>query len=340
MRGRRFSRAWTRPAALDFFSVVLYNIDIDSIHRQSEVVRVRYNYGDIGPEHESVDVSFHEVYYASKMAVDVNDLYMQVNRAGIALQTPENFLVVRDGNYRYSLIHCVLHGKGNVSCRGHNFSVHSGQAFVLAPNEGHMYYSDPKDPMGVVWIEYGGGNATQLTTHIVDFGGPIYEGAIFTSLVNQLTSILYQPRQEGTGISMKLYQILMTLCEQVEIESSSRTVNHEILQYIDEHIYQRINLQALSATFGYHPTYLSSIFPNIAGTSFSKYVASRKISHACYLLETTNWSVEAIAQKLCFCNMSHFIRRFREIKGTTPLAFRNNSILYQKRHARRQLTEA
>ena len=294
---------------------------------------MRYNYGGVGPEHESVDASFHEIYYASKRPVDVNALYMQVNRAGIALQAPEDFLVVRDDSYRYSLIHCVLHGRGHVSCRGHNFPLSAGQAFVLAPNEGHMYYSDPSDPMGVVWVEYGGGNATQLTTHILDFGGPIYEGPTFTSLVNQLTSILYQPKQEGTGISLKLYQILMTLCEQVESDSASRAVSHEILKYIDEHIYQRIDLKALASTFGYHPTYLSSVFPTIAGASFSRYVASRKISHACYLLEATNWSVESISQKLCFCNTSHFIRRFKEIKGTTPLAFRSGSILYQKRHA-------
>ncbi|MBR1560697.1 MAG: two-component system response regulator, partial [Clostridia bacterium] len=34
------------------------------------------------------------------------------------------------------------------------------------------------------------------------------------------------------------------------------------------------------------------------GTTFSKYVMNRKISHACYLLETTGWPVERIAQEL------------------------------------------
>ncbi len=295
-----------------------------------------YNYGGVGPEHEIVDESFHDVYYAAPKAVDVNNLYMQVNRAGIALRTPGDFLVFRDDSYRYSLIHCVLRGKGNVSCRGHTFAVHAGQAFVLAPNEGHMYNTDPMDPLGLIWVEYGGGNSSQITSHIVDLGGPIYEGDVFTDLVDLLTSILYQPRREGTDISLKVYEILMSLCKRVEIETAGRPVNHEILKYIDNNIDHRLSLEEVSSTFGYHPTYFSSFFPKMAGTSFSKYVMSRKISHACYLLETTNWSIESIGQKLGFCNMSHFIHRFKEIKEVTPLAYRNNSILYQKRHANQQ----
>ena len=55
---------------------------------------------------------------------------MQVNRAGIVLQTPEDFLISRDDAYRYSLIHCVIHGRGSVSFRGHTFAVHDGRKHV------------------------------------------------------------------------------------------------------------------------------------------------------------------------------------------------------------------
>ena len=290
-------------------------------------------------DHDFAGVCPQDDCYIAPKAVDVNALYMQVNRAGIVLETPGDFLISRDDHYRYSLIHCVIHGSGSVSCRGHMYPVHTGQVFVLAPNEGHLYSSDPRDPLGLVWVEYGGGNSAQLTTHILDVGGPVYEGSTFMNVMDLCTSILYQPTQEGPDISLKLYEILMCLCKRVEIESGGRAVNHEILKYIDENIDHRLSLTEISRAFGYHPAYFSSFFSRMMGTTFSKYVMNSKISHACYLLETTAWPVERIAQELGFCDISHFIQRFKSIKHVTPMAYRNGSVLYQKKHAGRRYRE-
>ena len=301
---------------------------------------MKHSYYADGPENDISGTCPQDEYYTAPKPVDLNSLYMQVNRAGIVLETPGNFVISRDDAYRYSLIHCVISGQGTVSCRGHMYSVHSGQAFVLAPNEGHLYASDPRDPMGLVWVEYGGGNSSQLTTHILDVGGPIYEGSTFTDVINLLTSILYQPSHEGPGISLKLYEVLMCLCRRVEIDSSGRSVNHDILKYIDENIDHRLSLSEISQAFGYHPAYFSSFFSRMMGTTFSKYVMSRKISHACYLLETTAWPVERIAQELGFCDISHFIQRFKAIKHVTPMVYRTSSVLYQKKHVERRIRKS
>lgn len=300
---------------------------------------MKRNYYADDLEHDIVGTVPHDEYYIAPKAVDLNALYMQVNRAGIVLETPKDFVISRDDAYRYSLIHCVIHGKGSVSCRGHMYNVHAGQAFVLAPNEGHLYSSDPRNPMGLVWVEYGGGNSAQLTSHILDLGGPIYEGSTFVDVMNICTSILYQTSQEGPGISLKIYEILMCLMKRVEIESEGRTVNHDILKYIDDNIDRRLSLTEISQAFGYHPAYFSSFFSKMMGTTFSKYVMNRKISHASYLLETTAWPVERIAQELGFCDISHFIQRFKAIKGVTPMAYRTQSVLYQKKHGGRRIRQ-
>ena len=293
---------------------------------------MRSNYYADDLEHDIVGSVPHDVYYLAPGTVDPNSLYIQVNRAGIVLQTPRDFLISRDDAYPYSMIHCVLYGHGTVSTRGHTFGVHAGQLFVMASNEGHMYSTDPRDPLGLVWVEYAGGNSAQLTRHILDLGGPIYEGGTFTDVMNMCTSILYQSRQEGPGISLLLYNILMTLCKRVDIENNGRPVNHRILKYIDENIDHRLTLAQTAQVFGYHPAYFSNLFSKTVGTTFSKYVMSRKISHACYLLETTSWPVERIAQELGFCDTSHFIQRFKALRQITPNAYRNGSVLYQKKH--------
>ena len=276
----------------------------------------------------SIESVIQDVYYAAPQAVDPSSLYIQVNRAGIVLRTPPDFLVKRDDGYRFGVIHCVIHGRGKVSYRGHTFAVHAGQAFVLGPNEGHMYNTDPRDPLGLVWVEYSGGNSAQLTSHILDLGGPLYEGSTFTSVMNLITAILYQPRQDGPDISLKLYEILICLCKRAEVDSDDRTIDREILKYIDENIGRRLSLSETAAAFGYHPAYFSSLFSRMMGTTFSKYVMNCKIQHACFLLETTSWSVERIAQELGFCDSSHFIQRFKAIKAITPTDYRRNNRPY------------
>lgn len=300
---------------------------------------MKRNYYADDLEHDIVGTCPHDEYYIAPKAVDLNALYMQVNRAGIVLRTPEDFVISRDDAYRYGLIHCVIHGRGSVSCRGHMYSVEAGQLFVLAPNEGHIYSSDPRDPLGLVWVEYGGGNSAQLTTHVLDVSGPVYSGGTFMDVMNLCTSILYQPVREGPAISLKLYEILMCLCKQVEIVATGRPVNQDILKYIDDNIDRRLSLTEISQAFGYHPAYFSSFFSRMMGTTFSRYVMTRKISHACYLLETTPWPVERIAQELGFCDISHFIQRFKALKHTTPMAYRTGSVLYQKKRAGRRIGE-
>lgn len=291
---------------------------------------MRRNYYPNDLQNNIVGTCPHEVYYIAQEEVDPNNLFIQVNRAGIALHTPSDFLITRDDTYPYSMIHCVLYGQGSVSTRGHTYPVHERQLFVLASNEGHMYSSNPMNPMGVVWVEYAGGNSAQLTSHILDLSGPVYDGPVFMDVVSQMTALLYQPRQEGPGISMLLYNLLMTLCKQVSSEVIGRRVNHEVLKYIEENLDRKMTLKEISQVFGYHPSYFSNYFSRMTGITFSKYVMNRKISHACYLLETTNWTVERIARELGFYDMSHFVQRFKSHKGMTPTTYREKSVLFQK----------
>jgi len=49
--------------------------------------------------------------------------------------------------------------------------------------------------------------------------------------------------------------------------------------------------------------------------------------------------VERIAQELGFCDTSHFIQRFKALRQITPIAYRNGSVLYQKKHADKRVQE-
>ncbi|WP_425474800.1 helix-turn-helix domain-containing protein [Niabella insulamsoli] len=51
-----------------------------------------------------------------------------------------------------------------------------------------------------------------------------------------------------------------------------------------------------------------------------------RISRACQLLQTTEESIELIARKVGYTNISNFNRSFKQIVGTTPLMYRRRMI--------------
>ena len=279
------------------------------------------------PDHDIMGSYPHDISYVTSDPIDMDGLYLRVHRAGITIQTPRDFHIDRDESYMYCVIHCVFRGKGTVNVRGRSYEIKRGQLFILASNEPHTYYSDAEDPLGLVWVEFAGGNSAQLLKHILDLGGPVYGEGIFTELTDLCTAILYHPalKNQPPKISSMLYEMLMRLCAHVESEGTYGPVEQHILKYIDDNISRRLSLAEISASFGYHPAYFSSRFAKNMGVTFSKYVMQRKMNHACHLLETTTWSVDHIAHELGFCDISHFIQRFKTSQGMTPRAYRQRS---------------
>ena len=204
-------------------------------------------------------------------------------------------------------------------------NLEKGQLFVLAAHEHHVYSSDPEDPMGLAWVEFGGGNSTPLVQHLLDIAGPVFGGEVFQEVMSLCTAILYHPDRHNPKISQILYDMLMKLCAEAETDISSSTANQEIIRYIEDNLGSHLTLSEVAGYFGYHPSYFSARFSKITGMPFSKYVMYRRMSRACLLLMTTQMSIEQIAQSLGFYDLSHFTQRFKAAEGITPSRYRRES---------------
>ena len=267
----------------------------------------------------------HDIFYIAPTPIDLDGLYMQVNRAGITCRTPQDFLINRNDTYRFSVVHCVFSGRGSVTARGRTYPLEKGQLFVLAAHEPHTYGSDAEDPMGLAWVEFGGGGSTPMVQHLLDQNGPVFGREVFQDVMSLCTSILYHPEPRGPKISGILYDMLIQLCAVAEGKGRQSTANQEVLKYIEDHLGSHLTLAEVAAQFGYHPSYFSTRFTKLTGMPFSKYVMCRRMSHACLLLMTTQLSIEQIAQGLGFYDISHFTQRFKAAEGITPSRYRKES---------------
>lgn len=95
----------------------------------------------------------------------------------------------------------------------------------------------------------------------------------------------------------------------------------KVLSYIDEHIAD-CSLEEASRTVYLSPKYLSVLFKENQGISFSDYVQNKKMKRACQLLKDPAIRQYQIASLIGYENPKNFSRAFKSYYGITPQEYR------------------
>ncbi len=96
----------------------------------------------------------------------------------------------------------------------------------------------------------------------------------------------------------------------------------KVLEYIDTHYVDELTAENLAELAGLSIPQFNRRFRQILRLSPMEYVFSLRIQRAQVLLSTTRRSIGDIAAATGFYDQSHFTKRFKEITGITPLAYR------------------
>ena len=98
----------------------------------------------------------------------------------------------------------------------------------------------------------------------------------------------------------------------------------DILDELDQNFSHEFSLGSLSQKYHVSPGCLSHHFKEQVGLSPMQFVTLRRLTHAQLLLLKTELSVQEIALRCGFNDVSNFIRRFRQQYGEPPLQFRRS----------------
>lgn len=93
--------------------------------------------------------------------------------------------------------------------------------------------------------------------------------------------------------------------------------------YIVDHLQEPLSLEIVAEHVNLTPRYLSRLFKEECGTSFTEYVTRIRLSKAKELIETTSYSVEQISIFAGFSSSAYFIRKFKEAFGWTPKVYKS-----------------
>lgn len=139
-------------------------------------------------------------------------------------------------------------------------------------------------------------------------------------------SLLYQA-DTLSSYRLHLANVLQKLISSEEKSSSDAEDNllTQIQQYIAQN-YDDCNfsLQKCADAMHINNSYLSHYFKEQTDMNLNYYIASLRIQRAKELLSDTNLSLAVISEEVGYYNLNSFIRRFKQITGTTPGNYRKS----------------
>ena len=85
-----------------------------------------------------------------------------------------------------------------------------------------------------------------------------------------------------------------------------------------------LNISDIAAELGITREYFYTLFKNDTGKSPTQYLLDLRIEKACTMLRESDYPICLIAQHTGFSDNTYFSRKFHELVGVSPSAYRKD----------------
>ncbi|MGU3401669.1 helix-turn-helix domain-containing protein [Brucellaceae bacterium D45D] len=154
-----------------------------------------------------------------------------------------------------------------------------------------------------------------LESIISDLANIIEKGAPFPKVENE-----YLVRALVARVISR-YSTLPLPNESVNAGLALNTLQ-SILDYIDENLHRRIDVDRMALTAGMGPAQFARVFKRAMNVTLHQYVISRRVNRAREMLVKTDFPIAEIAQECGFADQMHLTRFFGRFVGLSPASYR------------------
>ncbi|WP_261211047.1 helix-turn-helix transcriptional regulator [Variovorax sp. CY25R-8] len=173
--------------------------------------------------------------------------------------------------------------------------------------------------------------------HCLDFRFDAAETEQLQALCERMTQEAQRPSGEDTASHLLIRGHLLNLigmvwrrygedfrhCEaQGMVLQSYKQAVLRCIRYITQNLAQELTLGDAAQASHVSATHLAHLLKSETGKTFLEIVTERRIDRAKTLLVFTSASAAEIGESTGFAEPAHFARRFRQVVGTTPSAYR------------------
>lgn len=107
-------------------------------------------------------------------------------------------------------------------------------------------------------------------------------------------------------------------------ETMNNHINAEILNLLEQNLYNNITISDICSKINYGKTYLCTMFKNMNGYSIIEYYNMLKIAEAKKLIREKNYNFTEISNMLMFNNPHYFSQVFKKFCGMSPREYSNS----------------
>ncbi|NOU94925.1 helix-turn-helix domain-containing protein [Paenibacillus sp. LMG 31456] len=106
---------------------------------------------------------------------------------------------------------------------------------------------------------------------------------------------------------------------------SKSTAAELVMEWIEEHYMEEFQLEQLAKAIHLSPNHVSAVFRQSIGTNITEYLTARRIRQACWLLKTSDMTVQEIGLSIGLSNFSYFCQLFKKNVGLSPYRYKKTS---------------
>ncbi|MFD2117206.1 response regulator [Paenibacillus yanchengensis] len=150
--------------------------------------------------------------------------------------------------------------------------------------------------------------------------------AQFEKMTKTLISESVHINEIDSLIELESYivQVLKMQCAIVQqtIQLQKNESISAVKKYVDGLYMTNLNLKDVARQFYFSSGYLSCMFKEYTGMTFSKYLITKRVETACILLTKTDMKIYEIAKEVGYTDEKHFSKLFSQTKNVGPREYR------------------
>ncbi|MFG6395435.1 MAG: AraC family transcriptional regulator [Lachnospiraceae bacterium] len=235
------------------------------------------------------------------------------------------------------LFHYVISGTGILMAMDSSgetvqYSIKSGQGFMMFPQQICTYIADSKIPWEYAWIEFDGLRVKQtLEMAGLNINQPVYKARfkdIAKTMKDEMLYIINNKDASPFHLIGHLYlfiDALLRSSNSTQITKGNTLRDFyikEAISYIEQNFQNEITIEDIARFCGLNRSYFGKIFHENIGKTPQEFLISYRMTKAAELLKLTDLPVADIGNAVGYPNQLHFSRAFKNVYGIPPRQWR------------------
>ncbi len=238
------------------------------------------------------------------------------------------------------LFHYVIKGRGVLYAddsheHTNTFHIHSGEGFLIFPEQVNTYVADMSNPWEYAWLEFDGLRVKQaLEVAGFSLEQPIYRAQsseLREKLMDEMIQIVENSDASQFCLIGHLYMFMDYLTRSAENSGKIITSRlrefyiREAIAYIENNYHKNITIEEIAETLKLNRSYFGKIFRLATGKSPQRFLMNYRMIKAAELLTLTKKPINEICASVGYENQMHFSRAFKKIYNISPREWRKNN---------------